>query len=102
VRDDSGIDALAVMSEEAGETTVAIAARDADGGEVVVIHEGSCDELSDLPAFLLDDLDAAGRSETEIAASLEEVIDGTYAIAIHESAENFDNVVACGEIRAGT
>ena len=69
-RDDPGIDALAVLSGDGGQTTVAVAARGATGGEVVVVHEGTCDDASMLPAFLLEDLDASGRSETMIEASL--------------------------------
>ncbi|MGH2616718.1 MAG: hypothetical protein ACRDJC_15905, partial [Thermomicrobiales bacterium] len=95
---DSGIDALAVLTEYAGETTVSVVARDAVGGEVVVIHEGSCGDDLTLPAFLLEDLDAAGRSETTISAPLSALADGAHAIAIHRSAEAYGDVVACGGI----
>ena len=100
-RDDSGIDALAVLSGDAGQTTVAVAARGATGGEVVVVHEGTCDNASVLPAFLLKDLDASGRSETTIEASLADLTGAAHSIAIHSGAEDYGDVVACGDITRG-
>jgi hypothetical protein len=99
-RGESGIDALAVLSEAARETTITVAARDAAGGEVVVVEAGTCDEAGTAPAFLLEDLDDVGRSETTIAAPLAELTDGAHAIAIHRSAEDYADVVACGDIPA--
>jgi hypothetical protein len=100
-RGDSGIDALAVLSGDAGQTTVAVAARGATGGEVIVVHEGTCDDASELPAFLLEDLDASGRSETTIDASLAELTTAPHSIAIHRGAEDYGDVVACGDITRG-
>jgi hypothetical protein len=100
-RGDSGIDALVVLSGDAGQTTVAVAARGATGGEVIVVHEGTCDDASELPAFLLEDLDASGRSETTIDASLAELTTAPHSIAIHRGAEDYGDVVACGDITRG-
>ena len=100
-RDDSGIDALAVLSGDAGQTTVTVAARGATGNEVVVVHEGTCDNASVLPAFLLNDLDASGRSETTIEASLADLTGAPHSIAIHRGAEDYGDVVACGDITRG-
>jgi hypothetical protein len=97
-RDDSLIDALAILSEREGQTTVTVAARDALGGEVVVIHEGTCDDASTLPVFLLEDLDDSGRSVTTIDAPLTDLTSRAHSIAIHRSAESYDEVVACGDI----
>jgi hypothetical protein len=68
------------------------------GGEVVVIHEGTCDDASTLPTFLLEDLDASGRSETTIEVPLSDLRGTAHSIAIHRSAEDYDAVVACGDI----
>ena len=100
-RDDSGIDALAVLSGDGDETTVAIAARGVTGSEVVVVHEGTCDNASVLPAFLLNDLDASGRSETTIEASLANLTGAAHSIAIHRGAEDYGDVVACGDVTQG-
>ena len=100
-RDDSGIDALTVLSGDGGQTTVAVVARGGTGGEVVVVHEGTCDDASMLPAFLLEDLDASGRSETMIEASLADLTEAPHSIAIHRGTEDYGDVVACGDITRG-
>ena len=85
-------------ANDEGQTTINVVARDAPGGEVVVVHEGTCDDASTVPAFLLEDLDASGRSVTTIDASLADLSGSAHSIAIHRSAENYDDVVACGDI----
>ena len=67
----------------------------------MVVHEGTCDDASTLPAFLLQDLDASGRSETTIDAPLADLTGRAHSIAIHRSAEDYDEVVACGDIPGG-
>ena len=97
-RDDSRIDALAILSEREGQTTITVVARDASGGEVVVIHEGTCDDASTVPTFLLEDLDASGRSVTVIDAPLADLTSSAHSISIHHRAESYADVLACGDI----
>jgi hypothetical protein len=97
-RDDSLIDALAVLSERGGQTTITVVARDASGGEVVVIHEGTCDDISTVPTFLLEDLDATGRSVTTVDAPLADLRGSAHSIVIRRSAADYEDVVACGDI----
>jgi hypothetical protein len=100
-QDDSGIDALAVLTGNDAQTTVTVVARGVAGGEVVVVHEGTCDDASTLPTFLLQDLDASSRSETTIEAPLSDLTGSEHVLAIHRSAEEYAEVVACGEIVSG-
>lgn len=95
---DSGIDALAVLTEEAEGVSVGIAARGAVGGEIVAIFTGRCAEPESLAAFVLDPLEADGKSETTIDARLTELNDGNHAIAISDGAAATDSLLACGEI----
>ena len=97
-QDDSGIDALAVLTGNDGQTTVTVAARGVAGGEVVVVHEGTCEDASTLPTFLLQDLDASGQSETTIEAPLSDLTGSEHVLAIHRSAEDYADVLACGDI----
>jgi hypothetical protein len=97
-RNGSRIDALAILSEREGQTTITVVVRDASGGEVVVIHEGTCDDTSTVPTFLLEDLDASGRSVTVIDAPLADLTGSAHSISIHRSAENYADVLACGDI----
>jgi hypothetical protein len=100
-RDGSGVDGLAVLVESEDATTVSVVTRGASGDEVVVVHRGSCEAISALPAFLLADVDDAGSSETNLAAPLGELTDGTHSIAIHRSSAEYETVVACGDVPAG-
>jgi hypothetical protein len=97
-QNDSGIDALAVLQGSGNSTDVTVTARGMTGGEVVVIHDGVCAKEATLPAFLLQDLDASGHSETQIAAPLSDLTDGEHSVAIHRSAERYNDIVACGDI----
>jgi hypothetical protein len=97
-RADAETDAFAVLTPLDGETTVTVTARETTGQEVVVIQEGGCAEAATLPAFLLADFDAGGRSETTIAAPLADLTARGHAIAIHRSADAYGEVVACGDI----
>lgn len=42
--------------------------------------------------------DVIGRSRTDIDASLDELLDGGFAVNMHESAEEMEVYIACGEI----
>ena len=97
----SGISAFAVLTPGAEGTTVTVTALKTTGDEIVVVQDGVCAEAATLPAFLLQDMDATGRSETTIAAPLSDLTDGAHAIAIHRSAEEYGAVLACGDIPGG-
>lgn len=83
------------------------------------IHEGTCDDLNPSPAAPLSDITAwteedGGeeaitpqgvltaplmlRSETDVDLSLEDILANPHSINVHESAENIENYIACGEI----
>lgn len=86
-------------------------------GHPAHIHEGTCDDLNPSPAFPLADVtlpadDAAtsapmGRmaerhevetSSTTVPVALEDLLAAPYGINIHQSAEQIDVYIACGEI----
>lgn len=62
----------------------------------VHIHEGSCDDLGAI-VYPLGSL-ISGRSSTTSVTILNDLLDGDFAIAVHESADSLDNIVACGDI----
>jgi hypothetical protein len=100
-RDEAGIDAFAVLSPGGSETTVTVTALETTGEEVVVIQEGLCADPATLPAFLLEDFDPVGRSETVIPAPLTDLTDNAHALAIHRSADAYGELLACGDIPGG-
>ncbi len=61
----------------------------------VNIYEGTCDDLGDV-AFELEDI-VGGVSESEIDASLMDLMDGNHAVAVH-APNGGDETIACAEI----
>ncbi len=89
------------------------------------IHSGTCDELGDV-VFPLEDVTHGGmmatpgagmdamatpgaamagmmgevvaQSTTEVEASLDDILAAEHAINVHESAENIENYIACGDL----
>jgi hypothetical protein len=87
------------------------------------IHSGTCDELGDV-VFPLEDATSGGamgtpmagmdagamatpgagmggetyRSVTEVEAALDDILAAEHAINFHESAENIETYVACGDL----
>lgn len=83
------------------------------------IHAGTCDDLDPNPVAPLTDITPwlndtddetenspqgvltaphVYRSETDIDLSLEDILAESHSINVHESAENIENYIACGEI----
>ncbi len=98
--DGSGVTGLATLSANGDQTEVKILALGAPAGTLILIHEGTCDNLSPAPAFLLRDLDASGSSVTTVSATLTDLREGGYAIAFHEGVDDLSQPLACGEIPA--
>ena len=61
------------------------------------IHAGTCADLDPTPAYPLENV-VDGRSETSLDAAALEVLTGEFAVNVHESDENADRYVACGDI----
>ncbi len=71
------------------------------------IHEGTCDDLNPQPAWPLTDVAAVAPdapsgavevSNTTVDVTLDELLAAPYAINVHESAENAQNYIACGNV----
>jgi plastocyanin len=80
---------------------------EAAAGHPVHIHEGTCDSLDPAPLHVLNDIvpgiEATGAipvasSTTTVDVALADLANGGHAINAHESAENIDTYIACGEI----
>jgi plastocyanin len=94
---------------------------DADAGHPVHIHAGTCAELGDV-VFPLDNLvapdmaatpgadagaaatpeadmgEVVAESTTTVEAPLADILAAPHAINVHESAENIQNYIACGDL----
>lgn len=96
----SGVTGTATLTDLGnGRTRVVIAATDVAGAppRPAHIHAGTCADLDPAPAWgLLDVTD--GASETELATPLQKIIDGDFAVNMHQSVDNLDTYIACGDI----
>ncbi len=97
-QNDSGQSGTATL-EPAGEGMTRVTlelSNPPDNPQPVHVHAGTCDELGEVihPLTNLED----GMSETTVEASLEELQGGEFAINAHESEENIETYVACGNI----
>jgi hypothetical protein len=97
---DSGITGTAKLSPTSdGQVEVEIELDGSDGGpHPAHIHKGSCADLDPNPAFPLEDV-VDGRSKTTVDVDVADVTADEYAINVHESPENAENYVACGDVR---
>ena len=64
------------------------------------IHKGSCEDLDPTPAYGLNDV-KAGTSTSTVDVKLDDLINETVVINVHESTENVERYVACGVISGG-
>lgn len=93
----SGLSGEAVLTETDSGTNVELMVEGASGGHPVHIHLGTCAVLGEVSAALTD-IDANGESMTDVELTIDELLDGEYAINAHESVENIANYVTCGDI----
>ena len=68
-----------------------------EGTHPAHVHEGTCDDLNPEPAFPLEDVEG-GTSSTTIDVGAVDLLEGEYAVNVHESADQLDTYIACGEI----
>jgi hypothetical protein len=87
-----------LIGVDGGKTRVRIALEGSQGGpHPAHIHRGTCDDLDPEPAFPLTDV-VDGISGTNVEVPIDELRDEDYAINVHESAQNADRYIACGDI----
>ena len=98
-QNDSGISGEVELSPTSeGQVEVEIEVDGSDGGpHPAHIHAGTCADLDPTPEFPLEDV-VDGRSETTVEVSPTDLFAGSYAVNVHESAENVDVYVACADL----
>lgn len=98
-QDDSGVRGIAVLTEIADDrTTVAVSLEDEEGtSRPIHVHAGTCSNLGEVeyPLESVED----GFSNSTLSVTFENLEAGApFAINAHESAENLENNIACGNI----
>jgi ribosomal protein L21E len=101
-RNDSGVAGTVTLTDlGAGRTRVEIDVDPAGNADMPAhVHTGTCDELVPQPQYALVNI-VDGRSTTEIAVSLDELVGSDVAINVHQSNAAMDVSTACAELNAG-
>ena len=98
-QNDSGQDGEATLSEVDSDTTrVVLEVSNPPGDpQPAHIHRGSCENLDPQPAYPLEDV-VDGKSTTEVNVAIEDLVDKGFAVNVHNSADEAQVYVACGDI----
>ncbi|MCH8223146.1 MAG: collagen-like protein [Chloroflexi bacterium] len=88
--------AVLVSSGSKTNVVVSVGGGAAGVGQPIHIHTGTCEDLGGVEYPLTALLD--GRSETTVDVSLQTLLDGRFAVNLHESPTNAGNYTACGGI----
>ncbi len=98
---DSGQQGSATLTSLAnGKTRVVLDLTGSPAGpQPTHIHKGTCDNLNPQPEYPLTNT-ASGKSETEVAVSLDDLLAQDFAINVHKSPEEVAIYTSCGDIKA--
>lgn len=81
--------------------SIVLSGDDVQGNHPAHIHDGSCEMPGD-ETIVLDPVDDTGVSETEVDLSLDDLTTGEYFINVHQSEEDDDTWIACGDLSGAT
>lgn len=99
---DSGVNGSVTLTDAGPEQTSLEIVLDSQGAETAPhpahIHKGTCQNYEQEPLIPLNDVDQDGTSETMVERSVKELLEGDLVVNVHESAQNLENVIACGTI----
>jgi hypothetical protein len=95
----SGENGTATLSDLNGKTRVVIhlMGESATGNQPAHIHPGTCAKLNPVPKYPLNNV-VSGASTTVVNASIAKLLSGHYAINVHESVQQIQTYVSCGNI----
>jgi hypothetical protein len=99
-QNDSGESGTATLTQTDGGVNVVLAITGAPASaQPAHIHDGTCADLKGVADPLTSATD--GKSTTMLkGVTIDQLLKGTYAINVHESAANLGKYVACGNIVA--
>ena len=95
----SGETGTATLTQMGADVQVVIALKGAPATtpQPVHIHEGTCANLKGVAYALTNVVDGKSTS-TVSGVTIDQLVGGTYAINVHESASNLGKYVACGNV----
>jgi hypothetical protein len=94
----SGESGTATLTAEGEQTRVVLElSNPASDSQPAHIHPGTCATLDPAPAFPLPNVET-GSSEATVDVTLDELTSGEYAVNVHQSNDEADVYVSCGDI----
>lgn len=94
----SGVTGTVSFAALGGKTTVEIIVDPGPNPDMPAhIHPGTCDNLTPQPKFPLENV-LAGRSKTDVPASIDELFAGGLAVNIHRSNDDLKTYTACVDL----
>lgn len=96
----SGETGTATLTQNGADMTVVIALKGAPATTLqpVHIHTGTCAKLGDVYKPLLPGVVNGNLTYTVKGLTIDQLLAGTFAINVHESADNIGKYVSCGNI----
>ena len=96
--DVSGQVTITPTGEQETDVEIVLDSEAAEGSHPAHIHEGSsCDDFNPEPAIPLENVED-GTSSTTIDTGAVDLVDGEYVVNVHESTDQLDTYIACGQI----
>jgi hypothetical protein len=98
----TGIVSLSQLSDTETDVLIQLTGDAVTGGHIAHLHLGTCDDLADEGTIDLNPVDETGFSETTVDIPFQDLLDGGYAMNVHESEEQYDTWLVCGEFANAT
>jgi hypothetical protein len=97
-QNDSGESGTATLAAAGEQTRVVLdLSNPTSDSQPAHIHRGTCANLDPAPAFPLPNVED-GSSEATVDVTLDELTSGEYAVNVHQSNDEADVYVSCGDI----
>ena len=98
----TGIVSLTKLSDEQTDIIIQLSGDAIVGGHIAHLHLGTCDDLADEGTIDLANVDSTGLSETTVDVPFTDLIEGGYAVNVHQSETDYDTWLVCGEFSGAT
>jgi hypothetical protein len=98
----TGIVSLTQLSDEQTDVIIQLSGDAITGSHIAHLHLGTCDDLADEGTIDLAEIDSSGLSQTTVDVPFTDLLEGGYAVNVHQSEEDYDTWLVCGEFSDAT
>ena len=98
----TGIVSLTKVNDDQTDIIIQLSGSAISGGHIAHLHLGTCDDLSDEGTIDLSNVDSTGLSETTVDVPFTDLLEGGYAVNVHQSETDYETWLVCGEFSGAT